>query len=72
MREWKLYQVLEESTVNVPRSEAIEKIVLDYESEVNKLLEKLGVNLIFDLRRENKTSNRATLKAKKVCEEIDE
>lgn len=71
MREWKLYQVLEESTVNVPRSEAIEKIVLDYESEVNKLLEKLGVNLIFDLRREN-DSNRATLKAKKVCEEVDE
>ena len=72
MREWKLYHVLEEGTVNVPRSETIEKIVLDYESEVNKLLEKLGINLIFDLRRENKTSNRATLKAKKVCREVDE
>lgn len=48
----KAYQIVDQSTFSIPKNEQIEKSMIEYETQINKLLKKQNINLIFDVRRE--------------------
>lgn len=48
----KAYQIVGQSTFSIPKNEQIEKSMIEYETQINKLLKKQNINLIFDVRRE--------------------